>query len=456
MPRQHQEESPQWLIVKAVTILILIGTLLLMLPVSSQARQWTDPLTALFMATSATCVTGHAVVDTGTYFSFFGQLVLMILVQIGGLGFMTLATVLLVVVGRRLSIQSELTLTASLGIDESNELKAMLQRTIAFTLVMEFLGALILTFRFYWAHNFTWPTALYHGLFHSVGAYCNAGLALYPDNLIRFQTDPTILLTVATLIVMGGIGFHVLYNLSRFKFWQLNRIERGRLTLHTKMVCYSTVTLLLAGWILFLALEWRRTLAPLPWVDKMTCALFQSITPRTAGFNVVDMAEVNASTRFMTMILMFIGGSPGSTAGGIKTTTTLVLIFTCIAMIRGKRETTLFSRSLSVRVIEESSGILLLSLAVLALLFGALLMSESDLILQGRFTTEALMFDTISALGTVGLSTGIMPTLTPVGKLLITVCMFIGRVGPLTVALVVGLKDTRQLVRYPEEDVMVG
>ncbi|MBU1734800.1 MAG: TrkH family potassium uptake protein, partial [Verrucomicrobia bacterium] len=209
-------------------------------------------------------------------------------------------------------------------------------------------------------------------------------------------------------------------------------------------------------WLGFALLEWDKTLAPLRVADKLNCALFQSITPRTAGFKVVDMAQTHAATRFGTMLLMFIGGSPGSAAGGIKTTTAMVLLYTMLAIIRGQRATIFKSRTISVRVVEEALSVFLLGIVVVGGLYGLLLVSEESALLAGQFTSEALLFETISAFGTVGLSTGIMPGLTVMGKLLIILGMFIGRVGPLTMVLVVGLKDTRQLVRFPEEDVNIG
>jgi len=453
---QEKTKSPQWFVIKAVAVPIILGTLLLMVPPASRSGQWTDPLTALFMATSAMCVTGHTIVDPGSYFSLFGQLIMLGLIQLGGLGFMTLAMVCLVLLGRRLSIQSELTLTASLGGEEANQLKRLLLRAVVFTFVVEGVGALVLMTRLVLGHGFTAGRAFYHGVFHAVSAFCNAGFSLYPDNLVAVRDDKIFILTIGALIIMGGLGFLVINEFSVFKFWRENRLTRGRLSLHARVVVWSTVALIMGGWLLFALLEWNKTLAPLDVSNRLTCALFQSITPRTAGYNVVDMAQTHASTRFVTMLLMFIGGAPGAAAGGIKTTTAVVLLFTMIAIVRGKRETIFQSRTISVRVVEEALSVFLLGLAVVGGLYGLLLVTEESALVAGRFTSEALLFETISACGTVGLSTGIMPGLTVMGKLLIILGMFIGRVGPLTMALVVGLKDTRQLVRFPEEDVTIG
>jgi len=332
----------------------------------------------------------------------------------------------------------------------------LLYRTIVFAFAAEGFGALVLMIRLVLGHGVTAGRAFYQGIFHAVSAFCNAGFSLFPDNLMAVRDDKIFILTMGALIVMGGLGFLVINEFAVFKFWRDNRITRGRLSLHARVVVWATVALIMAGWLVFALLEWNKTLAPLRVADKLNCALFQSITPRTAGFNVVDMAQTHAATRFVTMLLMFIGGSPGSTAGGIKTTTAVVLLFTMLAIVRGKRDTTFQRRTISVRVVEEALSVFLLGLVVVSGIYGLLLVSEEKALLAAQFTSEALLFETISAFGTVGLSTGILPGLTVMGKLLIILGMFIGRVGPLTMALVVGLKDTRQLVRFPEENVTIG
>lgn len=453
---QEKSKSPHWFIIKAVALPIIAGTGLLMIPLASRANQWTDPLTALFMATSAMCVTGHTIVDPGSYFSLFGQIVLLGLVQLGGLGFMTLAMVCLVLLGRRLSMQSELNLTASLGWEAASQLKRLLYRTIVFTIIAEGVGAMILTVRLVLGHNIAFGRACYQGVFHAITAFCNAGFSLFPSNLMMVRDDKIFILTVGLLVVMGGLGFLVINEFAVFKFWQENRLTRGRLSLHARSVVGASAVLIMGGWLAFALLEWNNALAPLPVGDKLNCALFHSIATRTAGFNVVDMAQTHVATRFTTMLLMFIGGSPGSTAGGIKTTVAVVLLYTMLAFIRGQRETILMNRTIPVRVVEEALSVFLLGVVVVSVLYGLLLVSEETALLTTRFTSEALLFETISAFGTVGLSTGIMSSLTVVGKLLMILGMFIGRVGPLTMVLVVGLKESRQLVRFPEENVTIG
>lgn len=453
---QAEIKKPQWFIIKAVALPIMLGTILLMLPIAGVSGAWTDPLTALFMATSAMCVTGHTVVTPGLYFSHFGQLVLLVLMQIGGLGFMTLAIVSLVVLGRRPSIQNQLTLITALGEDQFCKLKHLLYRAIGFAFLVETIGALILMGRLIGAHGYAHARAFYYGVFHAVSAFCNAGLTLFTDSLVGLREDKIILLTICALVLLGGLGFVVIDELLSLKFWRRNRIQRGRLSLHTRVVVGGAFVLLLAGWAAFLALEWNGTLAPLSADNSLTCALFHSVTPRTAGFHVVDMAQINMSTRFMTMLLMFIGGAPGSTSGGIKTTTVVVLFFSALTFIRGKSETVLMGRTIAWRLVSLALSIFLLSITMLCLFYGALLITEQDGLLVGSLTSDVLLFELISAFATVGLSTGVLADLTGAGKFIMILCMFIGRIGPLTMALVIGLRDSRQRVRFPEEDISIG
>ncbi len=456
MKNKEEIRRPQLVVVKAVAATILAGTVLLMLPWASRSGRPADPLTALFMATSATCVTGHTVVDPGSFFSPFGQLVLLGLVQLGGLGFMTLATLCLVLLGRRMSLASELSLTTALGKEEAHQLRRLLTRTVLFTIAAEGIGALILAARLAAVHGYAPGRALYHGVFHAVSAFCNAGLALYPDSLAGWRGDWLLILAVAVLIVLGGLGFLVISECSVVRFWSRNRLTRGRLSLHARIVVRTSLALIAAGAVLVAALEWRRTLAPLPPAGRVVGALFQSVTARTAGFQVVDLAQTRATTRFVTLALMFVGGSPGSTAGGIKTTTAVVLVCAMAAMVRGRREVAVFDRTLSARVVEEALAVFLLGLAAVAALYGLLLLTEEAGLAAARFPAEGVLFEAVSAFGTVGLTTGIVPQFSALGQVLLVLGMFVGRVGPLTIALVVGLKEPREKIRFPEEDVTIG
>jgi len=448
----------QWYAVRAFAAAILLGALALMTPWASSDGTSIDALTALFTATSATCVTGLIVVDTGTVFSPFGQGIILLLIQLGGLGIMTLGTFLLVLAGRRLRMRNEFVLMDALGHERVRGLKPLLWRTIVFTLWIEGVGAALLALRFRLVHGFDWDRALAHGVFHSVSAFCNAGFSLYETSLVQWQTDPAILLIVSTLIVLGGLGFLVLFNLSSIQFWTRDRVQRGRLTLHSKIVLITSGGLILAGAAAFLILEHSHTLYGMDWPDRLSCSLLQSITPRTAGFNAVEMAAVKPATRFLTILMMFIGGSPASTAGGVKTTTMVVLILTVYAMITSREDTEALHRTIPAKIVREAISIFMLGILCVVVFFTALLISEdAGLLSLDLVTSYDVFFETVSAFGTVGLSTGVTPQLSPVGRALVIVCMFIGRLGPLTLALVIGTRDTRsQPIRYPEEEVVVG
>jgi trk system potassium uptake protein TrkH len=449
--------EPEWIVVKAFAATILVGTLLIALPWSSAGGKWTDPLTAFFTATSAVCVTGLSVVDIGTTFSLFGQVVIVVLIQAGGLGIMTLGTFLLVLVGRRLSVENEFVLMDSLGQEGIRGLRALVLKAVTFTVLIELAGAVILGWRLWAAHGYRPVEAAYSGVFHSISAFCNAGFSLYRDSLAGLRRDSAILATVACLIVVGGLGFLVLHNLSSIRFWRRDLLARGRMSLHTKIVLATSAVLIVLGTLTFLVLEHNGTLAGLSWKDKAVCSLFQGTVPRTAGFSAVNLGQVKPATLFSTMGLMFIGGSPGSTAGGVKTTTLVVLILTVVAMIRGRAETDLWNRTIPNDVVREALTVFWMSVLCVGVVFGVLLLTEQPgLLAKGISSSDALLFETVSAFGTVGLSTGITPDLSVGGKLMIILCMFIGRVGPVSLVLKMGARDFVRSVRYPEEEVVVG
>jgi trk system potassium uptake protein TrkH len=456
-PFQYAQARPEWIVVRAFAAIILAGTLLLLLPAANTQGAWTPPLTALFTATSAACVTGLSVVDIGTYYSPLGQWIILALIQFGGLGIMTFGTFLLVLVGRRLGLNDEFVLMDSLGYDRIRGLPSLMRRALLFTIGLELLGTAVLTTRLVVHHGQPFAPALYSGFFHSVSAFCNAGFSIYRDNLAGFSRDPVFLLTIAGLIVAGGLGFLVLHDLISIRFWRRDRLARGRLSLHTRIVLKASGILLLVGWLVFGIAEWHGTLAPLGVLDRLTVAFFHSVTPRTAGFNVVDLAHVHPTALLLTMVLMFIGGSPCSTAGGVKTTTIAVLMRVMLAMIRGKREVETHGRTVPDQTVREALAIFVLFLVTALMAFSLLLAAESPPVLDRAFSqADELLFETLSAFGTVGLSMGITPSLSPMGQTIVILIMFAGRVGPLTLALLIGKKEVRQVIRYPEEEVVVG
>lgn len=450
-------DKPGWIVIRGFLLAIIIGAFMLSLPFASADGRWLSPLKSIFTATSAVCVTGLTVVDTGTEFSFFGQMIILILMQLGGLGLVTMGTLFLLLVGKRLSFKNEFVLMDSFGQDGIRGLRALIVRVFVYAVMIEAAGASILAHRLIRTYDYSLAKAIYYGIFHAVSAFCNAGFALYSDSLIGFRDDNVILLCTACLIVLGGLGFPVLYNIVSVRFWHRNRLTRGRLSLHSRAVLVASAVLIVVGTISFFLLEYGNTLSEMSLWDRITCSFFQAVTPRTAGFNVVDMGVVQPSTLFMTMVLMFIGGAPASAAGGIKITTMVVLIFTIKAMVRGREDTELSNRTVPMKIVREAISIFLLGFLFVGFVFGVLLVTERSMVsLAGVTLSDRLLFETVSAFGTVGLSTGITTHLSVLGQICIIICMFVGRLGSLTVALFIGTREVGQTVRYPEEDIVVG
>ncbi len=457
VPRSAVKASrPEWAVLKTFFFLVLAGAVLLMLPVSHPGWRWMDPVTALFTATSATCVTGLFVADTGTAFNLFGQIVILLLIQVGGIGLMTLATFLLLVVGKRVSVSDESAMLITLGMGRVSGIKLVLRKAILFTILFESAGAALLTWRFSAFHGMPAGKAVYMGLFHAISGFCNAGFSLFPDNLAGFRDDPWIVLTLAALLISGGLGFIVWHELTEIKFWKIKTL-RGTLSLHTRLVLVSTGILIAVGFVGFLLMEWHHTLAALSVPHRFLAAFFQGVTPRTAGFNLVDMGQVTPPTFFFTIGLMFIGGAPCSTAGGVKVTTIVIMALTLVAMMRGRRDVGFAHRTIPGSSVREGLAIFVLALLQVLIVFGILLLIEDTGRYVGHFAaTDALLFETVSAFGTVGLSTGITPSLTVWGQLTIVVMMFLGRLGPVTIASIIGRKVVQQRIRYPEEYVLLG
>jgi len=445
MPATRSLRHPARLVPLAFLGAITVGTVLLALPLSRYGDAAAPLLTALFTATSAVCVTGLVTVDTATYWSPFGQGVVLLLIQIGGFGIMSLATLLSVVVSRRLGLSSRLVAQAETKTLALGEVRRVLGRIAVTVVVVEAVVAAILTARFQFGYGMEFRRAVWHGVFHSVSGFNNAGFALYSDNLIRYVDDPWICLPIAVAVILGGTGFPVLFELRR----ELRR--PGRWSVHTKMVVWGSAALLTLGTVAVLALEWGnpRTFGPLGVAGKVLSAFFHSVSPRTAGFNAIDYADVHPATLAVTDALMFIGGGSASTAGGIKVTTFLLLGFVIWAEIRGEPDVTAFHRRIGGEPQRQALTVALLGVAVVAL--GTLIM----LVLTDH-SLDAVLFETISAFATVGLSTGITPTLPPTAQIVLVMLMFVGRVGTLTVGAALALRSRHRLYRLPEERTIVG
>lgn len=443
--------SPSQFLAFTFLAMIAAGSLLLALPVSAAESRHLSLLDAAFTAVSAVCVTGLIVVDTARDLSVFGQIVVLVLIQIGGLGYMTLSTVLISALGRTVSLQERLTLQEALNAHDMEGLVRLAATVLRLTLVFELTGALVLAL--WWWSSLGAGAALWFGLFHAVSAFNNAGFALWSDNLMRWQGDPVVNLVVTTLVVSGGLGFFVWSELLQRKALGL------RLSIHTRLVLRATLVLIVFGTVAFLALEWSnpRTLAGLPIGQKVLAAYFQSVTTRTAGFNTVDIGALTVPTVFVVTVLMFIGASPGGTGGGVKTSTFSITLAALWATVRGEDDTVIFKRRLAPELVAKAFFVSLIAFVTVNAVVWLLLLTE------GRDLMPSL-FETTSAFGTVGLSMGqagsavsLSAFFSPVGKLLIMLMMFVGRLGPLTLAIAVARhRSSKPKLRYPEGKVLVG
>jgi trk system potassium uptake protein TrkH len=438
--------SPAQLIVLSFAAAVAAGTVVLRLPIAHAPGADISWLEALFTATSAVCVTGLVVVDTGRDFSPLGQAIIAILIQMGGLGILTVGTLLALVTGRRLGFRERMNVQTQLSSLQVGGVVRLVRRIVVVVLGVELAGALLLYPRMAVADG--WGPGAWQAVFHSVSAFNNAGFSLYPDSLTRYVGDPLVNGVILILITLGGLGFVVVVNLIS-RHWQA---QRAPLSLHTKIALSATAVLIGVATVLLLALEWTnpRTLGGLPGPVRVMATLFQAITPRTAGFNTVDYAEMQQATLLVTILLMFIGGNPGSTAGGIKTVTFFVLVGSAWSLSRGRGELQLFNRRVPVQTAVRAGVITLSSFMVVS--GGLIVLSLTD----SELGLLRLTFETFSAFGTVGLSMGITADLSPAGKLVIVVLMFIGRLGPLTLGLALMEAPPERYLEYPAEDVVVG
>jgi trk system potassium uptake protein TrkH len=431
--------------------IIGIGAILLMLPIS-RADPTPVPLgdafpDALFTATSATCVTGLSVQETGIYWSSFGQAVILVLMQVGGFGFMTSATLLLLAFGRSVGLREKLLIGESLGVERLGGLVGLLMGIAFFTLICEGFGAVMLYIRF--SQEFSSPgTALWHSIFHAVSAFNNCGFDIVGGgSLTTYQNDPLVVLTMAALIILGGLSFLVVWDIFKKRSF-------GKLSLDSKMVIAVTAVLLIMGTVVLLAMEYNNeaTLGPMSLPQKILNAFFQSVTPRTAGFNVIFIGRMTAYSLFFTIMLMFVGGASGSTAGGVKVNTFGVLLATVWSSLRGREHAEAFGRELRPQQIHRALAVAMLALGLVGIVALVLSITEND----KPFQFIDVLFETVSAFGTVGLSTGITPMLTLAGKFIIIVTMFAGRLGPLTLALSLVQRQRTNEYRYPQDQVRIG
>lgn len=422
-----------------------------MMPFSTSSGTWNDPIVALFTSTSAVCVTGLSVVDPGTYFSFWGELWIVLLAQIGGLGYMTTTTFLILLIGRKFDLRQKIAIQQALDRPGMSGSTQIIRSIIATTLIFEITGIFLLLPAF--VPDYGWDKGLWLAIFHSVNAWNNAGFSLFKDSLIGYQSSPLVVFTVTGLIIFGGIGYQVILEIYMMIRDRLRKkTEHIVLSLDFQVATSTTIVLLVLGTIAFFLVELRnsKTFVNLDLFDKLLVAWFQSVTPRTAGFNTIDIGQMTTAGLFITIAFMFIGASPGGTGGGIKTTTLRVLTSCTKAILQGKEEVLLYERKIALSLVLKAVGVFIGSVATV--IISTILITLTD----PELDFIQILFEVVSAFATVGLSTGITGSVSIAAKLILIVTMYIGRVGVLLLMSAI-LGDPRpSRVHYPEENLLVG
>lgn len=439
-------KSTTRLIASGFALIILIGALLLTLPIANKSGHG-NLLNSLFTATSATCVTGLVVADTYRSWTIFGQLVILCLIQVGGLGFMTIGAYISVLLKKRIGLQEREQLQESVNTLEIAGVVRLVKKIVQGAFCIEGLGAVLLACRF--IPRFGVVRGIYFSIFHAVSAFCNGGFDLMGVNeayssLVAFEGDLVVNFVVVTLILVGGIGFIVWDDVTRHK-WHFRKY-----LLHSKIVITTTLVLTAAGTVLFLITEDQAAFAGMSPLEKFLGALFSSVTPRTAGFNSVDTAALSNSGKIITMVMMFVGGSPGSTAGGVKTTSVVVLLFYAVAMVLNREDINLFGRRLSDEVVKKANAVVIIN-STLTIMATIIIMT-----LQPLLNFEDVLFEVLSAIGTAGMTVGITRDLNTISRVIIMVLMYCGRLGSLSFALIFAQKKTSASVRQPQEKIIVG
>lgn len=446
MRRIHSKLTQTQMIVVGFMLIILTGSLLLMLPWASRSHEVTPFLDTLFTATSASCVTGLVVVDTWSHWSVFGQVIILILIQVGGMGFMTLGVFMAILLRRRIGLKTRGVLQESINSLQIGGIVKLAKKIIQGTVFFESVGALILMYRF--IPKVGMVRGIWYGIFHSVSAFCNAGFDLMGyvepyESLCGYAGDWLVNLTIMSLIVIGGIGFFVWDDIATKK------LKVHRYTLHTKLVLMTTLALIIGGALFFFFTEQSNVLRNMPFAERIWASFFQSVTARTAGFNTVDTGALTEGSKFVTILLMFVGGSPGSTAGGIKTTTLIVLLVCVRSNMRQEKGYNILDRRLDEEVVRKACTVMCTNL--LLMLTATIVM----LVLQPFALTDVL-FETASAIGTVGMTTGITRSICSISKAVLIFLMYCGRIGSLTFALSLRGNKHEPAVKQPVEQVMIG
>ena len=426
-------------------LLILVGALILTLPISTTSGESTNFLDALFTATSAVCVTGLIVVDTGTYWNAFGQTVIMILIEIGGLGFMSFTTLIAIILGKKITLRERLILQDAMNTFNIQGLVKMVKYVLVFTVSVQFFGALLFSTQF--VPEYGLGKGAFYSIFHSISAFCNAGFDIFGNfsSLTSYNSNAVVIMVASALIIIGGLGFTVWSEVYSSK-------SLKKVSLHSKMVILMTIVLVLGGTLLMFLFENNNvnTIGNMSFVDKIMNSFFASVTPRTAGFNSIPTDGMTTAGQFLTIILMFIGGSPGSTAGGIKTTTIGILIVTIVCVIKGREDAEVFKRRFSKDLVYKAFTLIFIGVSLVIVV--TMLLSYTE---KGA-SFISLFYETVSAFGTAGLTLGLTSELSSIGKVLIIFMMYLCRVGPLTVVLSITRKKINSGIKYPEGKILIG
>ncbi|MCB5239769.1 TrkH family potassium uptake protein [Niallia circulans] len=432
--------SPPQILIFVFLAFTILGMFLLKMPLSTTGSiSWTD---ALFTATSAMTVTGLVVIDTGSSFTLFGEIVILCLIQIGGLGIMTFAVLIFMSLGRKIGFKERILIQQALSQTSMGGIIRLAKQLFLFSIILETIAAVLLAIR--WVPEMGWDKGIYAAIFHSISSFNNAGFSIWSDNLSGYVADPVVNIVISLLFIIGGIGFTVVFDL-----WK--KSEFKKLTLHTKIMVIGTIVINFIAVFLVFSFEYDNpeTLGNLSWSGKIQAAYFQGVVPRTAGFNTVDIGGLNESTLFLMILLMFIGAGSGSTGGGIKVTTFLAMVLSVLSFLRNKDEIVIFNRSIDDRTVVKSLAITIISLSVIFVAIFILDVTEKD----ARFL--AIVFEVVSAFGTSGLSMGLTTTLTTIGKIVVVFVMFVGKIGPLTLAFSLATPN-KSKIRYPKEDILTG
>jgi trk system potassium uptake protein TrkH len=440
--RNTMKISPVQQIALSFLGIIFAGSFLLMSPVASRTDEWTNFLDALFTATSATCVTGLTTLTMADHWSLFGQIIILLLIEIGGLGFISMFVIAFFITKKKISLQTRLIAKESYNLHGAGSAVKTLQHVITLSLITQLIGVFFLSFSF--VQKFGWGKGLWYSIFHAVSAFCNAGFDLFGDSLIGFQNDPYVLTIISFLIISGGLGFIVWADLLDFKF-------HPKFTLHTKLALTTTGCLLFVGWLFFFLFD--HSGGDGNGVHHFFLSFFNAVTPRTAGFFAVDYGKMSYASVFLTILLMFVGGTSGSTAGGLKTTTIAVLVLRVRSILKGEDDTVFLERTISPSVIHQAFAAFFISISTAVLSIYILLMTENVPLNNGL---EYIAFEVISALGTVGLTMGLTEHLTTFGKAWIIFLMYIGRIGIFTFIFSIGNSGKQKKnYKYPEETVTI-